>query len=63
MSITREIRRALSTAERSSPRAPAPDLVVYLQAQPATLYERVRRRASTSEGYATIAQAKELSAE
>jgi deoxyadenosine/deoxycytidine kinase len=27
------------------PRAPAPDLVVYLQAQPATLVERVRRRA------------------
>ena len=27
------------------PRAAAPDLVVYLQAQPATLYERVRRRA------------------
>jgi len=27
------------------PRAPAPDLVVYLQAQPATLAERVRRRA------------------
>jgi len=26
------------------PRAPAPDLVVYLQAQPATLVERVRRR-------------------
>ena len=31
------------------PRAPAPDLVVYLQAQPATLYERVRRRASEFE--------------
>jgi deoxyadenosine/deoxycytidine kinase len=29
--------------------APAPDLVVYLQAQPATLYERVRRRASEYE--------------
>ena len=27
------------------PRAPSPDLVVYLQAQPATLIERVRRRA------------------
>lgn len=26
------------------PQAPPPDLVVYLQAQPATLYERVRRR-------------------
>jgi len=26
------------------PRAPAPDLVIYLQAQPATLIERVRRR-------------------
>ena len=31
------------------PRAPVPDLVVYLQAQPATLYERVRRRASEYE--------------
>jgi len=31
------------------PRAPAPDLVVYLQAQPATLYERVRRRAADFE--------------
>ena len=31
------------------PRAPAPDLVVYLQAQPATLYERVRRRAAEFE--------------
>ena len=31
------------------PQAPAPDLVVYLQAQPATLYERVRRRASEYE--------------
>lgn len=28
------------------PQAPAPDLVVYLQAQPGTLFERVRRRAS-----------------
>ena len=28
------------------PRAPAPDLVVYLQAAPATLFERVRRRSS-----------------
>jgi deoxyguanosine kinase len=27
------------------PRAPTPDMVVYLQAQPATLIERVRRRA------------------
>ena len=26
------------------PQAPTPDLVIYLQAQPATLYERVRRR-------------------
>ena len=38
------------------PRAPAPDLVVYLQAQPATLVERVRHRArgyerSVSEQY------------
>jgi deoxyadenosine/deoxycytidine kinase len=31
------------------PQAPAPDLVVYLQAQPATLYERVKRRASEYE--------------
>jgi deoxyguanosine kinase len=31
------------------PQAPAPDLVVYLQAQPATLYERVRRRAADYE--------------
>ena len=31
------------------PRAPAPDLVVYLQAQPATLHERVRRRAAEFE--------------
>ena len=31
------------------PRAPAPDLVVYLQAQPATLHDRVRRRASEYE--------------
>jgi deoxyguanosine kinase len=31
------------------PQAPAPDLVVYLQAQPATLYERVRRRSSEYE--------------
>jgi deoxyadenosine/deoxycytidine kinase len=31
------------------PQAPEPDLVVYLQAQPATLYERVRRRAAEYE--------------
>ena len=31
------------------PQTPAPDLVVYLQAQPATLYERVRRRAAEFE--------------
>ncbi|HUQ77194.1 MAG TPA: deoxynucleoside kinase [Burkholderiales bacterium] len=31
------------------PRSPTPDLVVYLQAQPATLVERVRRRAKTYE--------------
>ena len=31
------------------PRTPAPDLVVYLQAQPGTLYERVRRRAADFE--------------
>jgi deoxyguanosine kinase len=29
-----------------APPAPAPDLVIYLQAQPATLIERVRRRAA-----------------
>ncbi len=29
-----------------SPRSPAPDLVIYLQAQPATLVERVKRRAA-----------------
>ena len=29
-----------------APQAPAPDLVIYLQAQPATLVERVKRRAS-----------------
>ena len=31
--------------EALRPRAPTPDMVVYLQAQPATLVERVRRRA------------------
>jgi deoxyguanosine kinase len=31
------------------PQAPAPDLVIYLQAQPATLHERVRRRAADFE--------------
>ncbi|MEW6689198.1 MAG: deoxynucleoside kinase [Pseudomonadota bacterium] len=31
------------------PQAPAPDLVIYLQAAPATLYERVRRRAADYE--------------
>lgn len=31
------------------PRSPSPDLVVYLQAQPATLIERVRRRAKAYE--------------
>ena len=31
------------------PQAPVPDLVVYLQAPPATLYERVRRRAASYE--------------
>jgi deoxyguanosine kinase len=31
------------------PQAPAPDLVIYLQAQPATLYERVRRRSAEFE--------------
>jgi len=30
--------------EALSPQAPKPDLVIYLQAQPETLYERVRRR-------------------
>lgn len=32
--------------ESLRPRAPVPDLVIYLQAQPATLVERVRRRAA-----------------
>jgi deoxyguanosine kinase len=32
------------------PEAPAPDLVVYLQARPDTLYERVRRRGVAYEG-------------
>jgi deoxyadenosine/deoxycytidine kinase len=32
--------------EALRPRAPVPDLVIYLQAQPATLVERVRRRAA-----------------
>jgi len=41
------------------PRAPAPDLVVYLQAQPSVLAERVRRRAASyergiSEEYLTL---------
>jgi deoxyguanosine kinase len=31
------------------PQAPAPDLVIYLQAPPATLYQRVRRRAADYE--------------
>ncbi|MGH8764254.1 MAG: deoxynucleoside kinase [Burkholderiales bacterium] len=35
--------------EAIRPQAPAPDLVVYLQAQPATLHERVRRRAADYE--------------
>ena len=35
--------------EAVRPQAPAPDLVVYLQAQPATLFERVRRRAEAFE--------------
>ena len=32
-----------------APRAPAPDLVIYLQAQPAVLVERVRRRGAAYE--------------
>lgn len=35
--------------EALRPRSPAPDLVIYLQAQPATLAERVRRRAKAYE--------------
>ena len=35
--------------EALRPRAPSPDLVVYLQAQPATLVERVRRLAAAYE--------------
>jgi deoxyadenosine/deoxycytidine kinase len=42
-----------------APQAPVPDLVIYLQAQPATLVERVRRRAagferSISEDYLAL---------
>ena len=45
--------------EALRPQAPVPDLVVYLQAQPATLQERVRRRAadferSIGEDYLTV---------
>ena len=50
--ITLSARRAGAVPEdlrRDPPAAPAPDLVVYLQAQPATLYERVRRRAADFE--------------
>jgi deoxyadenosine/deoxycytidine kinase len=36
--------------EALRPRAPAPDLVIYLQAQPAILVERVRRRDAAFEG-------------
>lgn len=35
--------------EALRPQAPAPDLVIYLQADPATLFERVRRRAARFE--------------
>lgn len=35
--------------EALRPRAPAPDLVVYLQASPQTLFERVKRRDSAYE--------------
>ena len=35
--------------EALHPQAPAPDLVIYLQAQPAVLVERVRRRAAAFE--------------
>jgi deoxyadenosine/deoxycytidine kinase len=35
--------------EAIRPQTPAPDLVIYLQAQPATLYERVRKRAAAFE--------------
>ena len=35
--------------EALRPRSPSPDLVVYLQAQPATLVDRVRRRAKSYE--------------
>jgi deoxyadenosine/deoxycytidine kinase len=40
MSLYQKIYDALA------PRSPVPDLVIYLQAQPATLIERVRRRAA-----------------
>lgn len=36
--------------EHLRPQAPAPDLVIYLQAQPETLIERVKKRGVTMEG-------------
>ena len=41
-----ELALYLKIYEALRPQAPAPDLVIYLQAQPATLVERVRRRAA-----------------
>ena len=39
-----ELALYLKIYEALRPRSPAPDLVIYLQAQPTVLYERVRRR-------------------
>lgn len=41
-----ELALYLKIYEALRPQAPAPDLVIYLQAQPATLVERVKRRAA-----------------
>jgi deoxyguanosine kinase len=41
-----ELALYLKIFEALRPQAPAPDLVIYLQAQPATLIERVKRRAA-----------------
>jgi deoxyguanosine kinase len=41
-----ELALYLKIYEALRPQAPAPDLVIYLQAQPATLIERVKRRAA-----------------
>lgn len=43
---TDELALYLKIYEALRPQAPAPDLVIYLQAQPATLVERVKKRAA-----------------